>query len=161
MAAGLEIERKFLVTTPPEGLDRCESSGIRQGYLSVGEDRTEVRLRNRDGAATLTVKQGRGRVRVEEEVELDADAFERLWRLTEGARLEKRRYLIPLDSGLTAELDVFGGDLDGLMVAEVEFPDESAAERFEPPPWLDRELTDDPRFSSQRLAVDGMPDAAA
>jgi CYTH domain-containing protein len=158
MAGGVEIERKFLVAEPPRGLDRCEASAIRQGYLAVGEDRTEVRLRERDAAATLTVKQGRGRRRAEEEIELDPDAFRRLWRLTEGCRLEKTRHLVPAAPDLTIELDVYAGHLEGLMLAEIEFPSEAAADDFEPPPWLGRELTDDVRYSSQRLAVDGKPD---
>jgi adenylate cyclase len=157
VAGGVEIERKFLVAEPPDDLDRCEASDIRQGYLSVGEDRTEVRLRERDSEATLTVKQGRGRTRAEEEIELDADAFRRLWRMTEGCRLEKRRHLVPAGSGLTIELDIYTGHLAGLMLAEVEFSSEAAADDFEPPPWLGRELTDDPRYSSQRLAVEGKP----
>ena len=158
MAGGVEIERKFMVGEPPDDLDRCEASDIRQGYLSVGEDRTEVRLRERDSEATLTVKQGRGRTRAEEEIELDADAFRRLWRMTEGCRIEKTRHLVPAGAGLTIELDVYAGQLEGLMLAEVEFPSESAADDFEPPPWLGPELTDDPRYSSQRLAVEGKPD---
>lgn len=156
--AGKEIERKFRVAQLPGNLDECSSSDIRQGYLAVTEDGTEVRVRKRGDETTLTVKQGQGRVRAEEEVKLDSDEFARLWRLTEGRRLEKRRHLVPAGSGLTIELDVYAGSLDGLALAEVEFASEEQAEDFEPPDWLGEELTGNPRFNSQRLAVRGLPE---
>jgi CYTH domain-containing protein len=152
----MEIERKFLVSAPPPDLGRHPASAIRQGYLAVAGDGTEVRLRDRDGAAVLTVKSGGGLVRVEEDLPLDAERFGRLWPLTEGRRVEKVRHLIPAD-GLTIELDVYGGDLEGLVVAEVEFPSEAAAEAFAPPAWLGQEVTGDERFKNQRLALDGRP----
>jgi adenylate cyclase len=152
-----EIERKFLVTDPPRDLDRYDATDIRQGYLAVGD--TEVRVRDRDGATTLTVKQGSGRVRAEEEIEIDSDAFDRLWPLTEGRRIEKRRYLIPDDGGHTIELDAYRGDLDGLVVAEVEFDSEDDAKAWERPAWIGRELTGDGRYSNQRLALGGLPDS--
>jgi CYTH domain-containing protein len=155
---GVEIERKFLVGEAPEGFERCEASDIRQGYLAVADEGAEVRVRERDGDATLTVKRGEGMVHDEEEIEIGADEFRRLWRLTDGRRVEKRRHLVP-HGDLTIEVDVYAGDLDGLVIAEVEFPSEDAAEEFEPPDWLGRELTGDPRFRTQRLAVDGKPAA--
>ena len=153
---GVEIERKFLVDEPPAELASVKASDIRQGYLVIAEDGDEVRVRERGSELTLTVKQGSGRVRAEEEVELDRDSFDRLWKLTDGRRLEKRRHEFKHD-GVTIEVDVYAGDLDGLVIAEVEFESEREAERFEPPHWLGRELTGDPRFATQRLAIDGDP----
>jgi CYTH domain-containing protein len=153
----VEIERKFLLSGPPEDRDRFASSEIHQGYLAVAEDGTEVRVRERGGEATLTIKKGRGEVRTEEEIDLDPDEFARLWPLTEGRRVEKRRYLIPVGAGHTAELDVYEGDLAGLVTAEVEFGSEADAGAFEPPGWFGTEVTGDVRFNNQRLAVDGIP----
>ena len=76
-----------------------------------------MRVRRRDGRSWLTVKSGAGRVRVEEEIEIEGDRFERLWPLTEGLRIEKTRYEIDADEGLVIELDVYEGDLEGLVVA--------------------------------------------
>jgi CYTH domain-containing protein len=153
---GREIERKFLVPEPPDDLRRWPSTRIEQGYLAVGDDGTEVRVRRRDGKATLTVKGGRGRSRAEEEIGIDAERFERLWPLTDGRRLEKTRYVIPA-ADLELEVDVYAGALAGLTVAEVEFAGEDEANAFEPPDWFGREVTDDPRFKNQRLACDGAP----
>jgi len=154
----VEIERKFLVDAVPDDLDGRRSSSIEQGYVAIDPDGTEVRIRRRDGTSTLTVKSGGGLARVEEELAIDDAAFERLWPLTAGRRIEKVRHVIPTDvPGVEIELDEYRGDLDGLLVAEVEFPDEDAARAFAPPPWFGADVTDDRRFKNQRLAVDGRP----
>jgi adenylate cyclase len=153
----IEIERKFVVAEPPGDLDRRPSTAIEQGYLAIADDGTEVRVRRRAGAATLTVKSGSSRTRVEEELEIEPERFERLWPLTEGRRIEKTRYEIDADGGLTIELDVYAGALEGLVVAEVEFASEDDADAFSPPSWMEREVTDDARYKNQRLACDGLP----
>lgn len=155
--ASVEIERKFLVPEPPPELERWPATRIEQGYLAIGGDGTEVRVRRRDGDAVLTIKGGGGRSRTEEEFGIDADRFARLWPLTEGRRLEKTRYVIAGGEGLEIELDLYSGALAGLSVAEVEFATEEAADVFEPPIWFGREVTDDARFKNQRLASDGAP----
>lgn len=153
----MEIERKFLVRELPPGLEGARSTRIEQGYIAIADDGTEVRIRRRDGAAVLTVKNGRGRTRLEEEIEIDAERFARLWPLTEGRRLEKTRHLIPARGGLTIELDIYSGGLTGLKVAEVEFGSEDAADGFEPPEWFGSEVTDDARLKNQKLACEGAP----
>ena len=71
-------------------------------------------------------------MRVEEEIEIEPDRFERLWPLTEGRRIEKTRYEIDAGGDLVIELDVYKGDLDGLVTAEVEFDSEEAADASSP-----------------------------
>ena len=169
--SGLEVERKFLIAGPPNGLGRCRATRIEQGYVAIDGDGTEVRLRRaalRSGApaagppsvTTLTVKSGAGRVRAEEELEIDPERFTRLWSLTEGRRLEKTRYELPAGPELTIELDVYAGPLEGLVTAEVEFPSAGDADAFAPPEWFGPEITDDRRYSNQRLAAEGAPAAA-
>jgi adenylate cyclase len=158
--ARVEIERKFLVGANPPLGEQSRSTWIEQGYIAIEQDGTEVRIRRRDGAAVLTVKSGGGRCRLEEEIAIDAARFARLWPLTEGRRLEKRRYLIDAGTGLTIELDIYSGALAGLMVAEVEFESEEAADAFEPPGWFGSEVTDDVRFKNQTLACEGAPAGA-
>jgi CYTH domain-containing protein len=152
-----EVERKFLVIDAPPDLTSFPGSEIRQGYLAVDPDATEVRVRSRDHAFVLTVKQGRGRSRAEVELDLDQETFDRLWPLTKGRRVEKRRYVMPAGEGIVMEVDVYSGALAGLVVAEVEFPDDDRADAFDPPSWFGPEVTHDPRFKNQSLARDGMP----
>jgi CYTH domain-containing protein len=57
------------------------------------------------------------------------------------------------------ELDVYGGELHGLIVAEVEFDDQMSAASFAAPYWFGREVTDDPEYKNQRLALREDPPA--
>jgi CYTH domain-containing protein len=123
----------------------------------VDQEGPEVRVRRRGDQAYLTVKAGAGRVRVEEEIEIESDRFERLWPLTEGRRIEKTRYEVDGDGGHLIEVDVYTGDLGGLITAEVEFDSEEAADAFEPPAWLGEDVTEDLRYKNQRIARSGAP----
>jgi len=152
-----EIERKFVLDAPPQGLDDHPSEPISQGYLALDGD-VEVRLRRRGERAFLTIKGGGGRRRVEQELELDQTRFDELWPLTAGRRIVKRRYVVPAPDALLFEVDVYEEELAGLVVAEVEFPDDAAADAFAPEEWLGREVTDDPRWKNQALALHGRPD---
>ena len=96
-------------------------------------------------------------VRIEEELSIDERRFESLWPLTGERRVSKTRHLIPLESGLTAELDVYAGADDGLLTVEIEFPSVEASEAFAPPEWLGRDVTGDGRFANQALALGGGP----
>jgi adenylate cyclase len=151
----MEIERKFLLDALPEGLDA--GARIEQGYVALDPAGAEVRVRRKGDKHMLTVKSGAGLVRGEEEIALSAGNFERLWPLTAGRRVVKTRHLVPLGGELTAEVDVYEGDLDGLLTAEIEFPDEDAATAFEAPAWLGRDVTGDKRYANQALAVNGRP----
>jgi adenylate cyclase len=155
----VEIERKFLVPEAPgaDELARYESHPIQQGYLAVGEDGSEARLRLIGDNAFLTVKSGGLLSRAEYEVPLSSDQFVALWPATEGRRLLKRRYRIALDVALTAELDIYGGALEGLAVVEVEFPDQAAAEAFIAPAWFGDDVTGDQGYRNHRLAVERPP----
>ncbi len=154
----LELERKFLIAEAPADLERYPADRILQGYLAIDDNGSEVRLRRRGERTTLTVKQGGGLARREEEVEITRGQFDRLWPLTEGRRVEKTRHLIDLPRGLMIELDRYDGQLAGLLVAEVEFPSAAAAQRFRPPDWFGREVTEDEAYKNQRLATAGLPE---
>ena len=58
---------------------------------------------------------------------------------------------------LEIELDVYEGNLEGLLIAEVEFPDEDAADAFEKPGWLGEEVTGSSSYLNQTLAIEGVP----
>jgi CYTH domain-containing protein len=155
---GTEIERKFSLAREPRWLGDCEATRIEQGYLAIeGEGGTEVRLRRRDGETVLTVKCGSGRTRTEEEIDLEPEQFEALWPLTEDRRVAKMRYLVPTETG-DVEVDVFEGELAGMVTAEIEFDSEAASDAFEPADWLGAEVTDDDRYANETLASHGLPE---
>jgi len=146
-----EIERKFLVKGPvPDGLP---SEPIRQGYLTVGSDSVEVRLRQKGDRHFLTVKSEGGLVRDEYEIVIDAAQFELLWPTTQGRRIEKNRHTGTLASGQTFELDIFTERLAPLRLVEVEFHSEEAAHAFTPPEWFGEEVTEDKRYRNRALAL--------
>jgi adenylate cyclase len=157
MAAGREIERKFLVSEPPP--DLAAGTPISQGYLPLAAEETEVRVRRKGDATVLTVKSGGGLDRGEREVAIPAEVFDALWPLTEGRRIEKERLELPHGEA-TIELDRFGGALDGLVVAEVEFDSTAESERFEAPAWFGREVTGEPAYTNRSLAERGRPSSS-
>lgn len=149
-----EIERKFLVRKLPEDLAAFPHAQIEQGYLAIADGGIQVRLRSAGQKHSLTYKRGRGHSREEREVELTPDQFRVLWPGTEGKRLVKTRYEIPLGDRVV-EIDVYKGRHTGVVVAEVEFNDEQSAASFESPAWLGDDVTHDSRYSNQLLACDG------
>ena len=154
---GVEVERKFVVSELPN-LEAAQGDEIEQGYLAIGSE-GEVRVRRKGDRLLLTAKRGAaGLSRQEAEIELDRERFDRLWPLTEGRRLRKRRHVLPYE-GLRVEIDVYEGDLEGLVVAEIEFPSEEEANEFEPPNWLGEEVTGDHRYLNETLATSGVPSA--
>jgi adenylate cyclase len=155
-AMAKEIERKFLLQMVPSLAGGQQSVDIAQGYLAIDEER-EVRVRRADQDRFITVKGGQGEVRDEIEIAISDEQSAALWPLTEGRRLSKRRLVITLEQGLEVELDVFGDELEGLLIAEVEFKSEAESDEFESPDWLGKEVTGDDRYSGQSLARSGVP----
>ena len=150
-----EIERKFLVKSLPENLDEFPNKEIIQGYIAITPD-TEVRLRKKGKKYFQTVKIGDGKTRIEAETPITKEQFDKLWLTTEGKRVEKTRYEIPHEDG-TIELDVYHGDLDGLLSTEMEFASEKDSNDFTPPEWFGKEVTEDKRYKNQSLALHGIP----
>lgn len=149
--AAREIERKFLLKRLPQKLRQFRNRSIEQGYLSVKADGTQIRLRKAGQRYSLTIKRGRGVSRQEIEIDLTRGQFDALWPSTAGCRLTKTRYDVPLGKR-TVEIDIYRGRNDGLIVAEIEFEDERACRRFQPPEWFGAEVSGKSRYSNVLLA---------
>lgn len=156
----MEIERKYLVASLPEDLESYPHVEIEQCYLCTSPT---VRVRRMGDVYILTVKEkvvnGQGSVagggpivNREEEFALSAESYERLKSKCEGRPVLKTRYKIPLEGGLTAELDIFHGPHEGLRLVEVEFPDTAAANAFTPPAWFGEDVSADRRYRNSWLA---------
>lgn len=145
---GREIERKFL-TTSDAWRAGADGTPIRQGYLCDVPERT-VRVRLAGGKAWLTVKGlTHGATRAEFEYPIPAaEAVEMLDGLCISV-LEKTRWRVPF-GGRSWEVDEFHGRHAGLVVAEIELESEDA--KIDLPPWIGREVTDDPRYYNSNLA---------
>ena len=146
----MEIERKFLITSPPDGYKAFPYHEIEQGYLCTDP---VVRVRKEDDIYYLTYK-SKGRLSREEyNLPLTAEAYSHLIAKADGNILTKKRYLIPAESaGLTIEFDVFEGKFQGLMLAEVEFETEDEAMAFTPPEWFGRDVTFSGEYQNSRLS---------
>jgi len=148
-----EIERKFLLKHVPDNLEKYPRAEIEQGYLAIDSGGHHVRLRKKGDARSLTYKRDYGIRREEREIRLTADQFEALWPATAGRRLTKIRYDLPRGKQMI-EIDVYRGVHEGLVVAEVEFPDEKSCAEFEAPGWFGAEVTGDQRYSNLKLACE-------
>lgn len=145
----VEIERKFLVAHDGWRALVTHRRSLKDGL--VGQfARGKVRVRRDGPHAWLTVKGAReGLARPEFEYEvpvLDAEAM--LASVCTGCIIEKTRHVVP-HAGLSWEIDVFHGKLDGIVLAEVELSD--ADQVFERPDWLGIEVTEDLRFRQTTL----------
>lgn len=147
---GVEIERKFVVARgwlPP-----TPGTQFLQGYLASGTGGATVRVRVAGDAAFLTVKGPSDRgSRAEYEYQIPVeDAREMLATLASGRVIEKSRHLVD-HAGHTWEVDVFHGENEGLVVAEVELdsPDEEVAL----PAWVRAEVTEDHRYANSYLSA--------
>lgn len=145
-----EIERKYLVNGEFKSLAYAKSH-IVQGYISSIPQRT-VRIRIRDDKGYITIKgmsskDGLSRYEWEKEIPKE-EAFE-LIGLCEPGVIDKVRYLVKAGKH-TYEVDVFGGDNEGLIIAEIELASED--EYFEKPDWLGKEVTGDLRYYNAWLS---------
>ena len=154
----VEIERKFLINAVdlPTDYQDVSPREIIQGYVSAVDDGREVRLRTKGGQYFLTIKGSGLQTRLESEVEITRRQFNTLWPATVGYRIEKDRYEIPYGEHLI-ELDIYRGDLKGLITAEVEFPSKKSCSQFEPPKWFGREVTQDIRYKNKTMSRFGLP----
>ena len=145
-----EIERKFLVKGDFKPFV-SKSSKIIQGFLSSVPERT-VRIRIRDNKGFLTIKgigNKSGTTRFEFEKEISLQEAQELLAICEDGIIDKARYIIPIENDLFFEVDVFFGDNEGLIIAEIELPSENAS--FKKPSWLGKEVTGDVRYYNAML----------
>ena len=146
----IEIEHKYLVIGDAYRRDACEKSEVVQGFLSRDPERT-VRVRMRDGKGFITVKgKGNGAAHPEFEYEVPADDAVRLLDLCEPPVIVKTRYIV-MHEGNRWEVDEFHGDLQGLVIAELEVPSEDY--QFPLPIFIGQEVTGDPRYYNSQLGI--------
>ena len=145
----VEIERKFKITTLPENLDQYKSCKIEQAYICTAP---VIRVRKQDDDYILTYKGGGFIAHPEYNLPLGKEGYEHMLTKADGNVITKTRYFIPINDGLTAELDVFEGMFDGLVFVEVEFDSLDAATAFAPPEWFGEDVTKDRRYHNSYLS---------
>jgi adenylate cyclase len=150
----IEIERKFLVLNQDFIDFATAKNRIIQGYISTNPERT-VRIRVKGNKGFLTIKgkgNSSGATRLEWETEIPVADAEKLMSLCEKGIIDKIRYEIPYGNHIY-EVDVFLGDHQGLVIAEIELTHED--ESFEKPIWLGKEVTGDIKYYNAYLSKNG------
>jgi CYTH domain-containing protein len=147
----IEIERKFLVLSNDFLKEAYVEKRIVQAYLNSDPERA-VRIRIKGDKGYLTIK-GKGNetgtTRLEWETEIPIADADKLLLICEEGIIEKTRYDIKVGKHLF-EVDVFGGENEGLIMAEIELKSED--EVFQKPHWLGQEVTNDKRFYNAYLS---------
>ena len=150
----MEIEKKYLTESIPFSLESFPKKELSQCYISTSPT---IRLRKDDDTYILTVK-SKGKIAREEfELEITEEEYNRLKLKSETPEVIKTRYLVPIDSGLTAEIDIYYGKLEGLITTEVEFPSLEDAEKFAAPQWFGKDVSNDSRYKNTNLSLYGIP----
>ena len=144
-----EIERKFLVTGEYKPQAYAHSR-IVQGYISSVRGRTvRVRIRGEEGFLTIKgASDEKGLSRYEFEQKIPPADAEELLKLCEPGIIDKVRNLVPVGKH-TWEVDVFHGDNEGLILAEIDLASED--EPFERPDWVGHEVSGDRRYYNSML----------
>lgn len=147
----IEIERKFLVKNDDFQKESFQEKHLKQGYLNSDKNRT-VRVRIADKKAFITIKgksNKSGISRYEWEKEINTKEAEELLLLCKPSIIEKTRYLVKKGAH-TFEVDVFYGDNNGLIIAEIELKSEN--ESFTKPNWLGKEVTGDLKYYNSSIS---------
>ena len=149
----VEIEKTFLVKNIPFDLSPFPSEVIHQGYISSPPSPLRIRQKGSKFELTKKIPLKEGDFSSAEEINIDLTQYEfdKLWPLVEKS-LEKIRYRIPLSNNLTAELDVYQGNLKGLIFVEVEFSSSEEMDQFIPPTWFSTDITQENFSANSFLA---------
>lgn len=155
-----EIERKFKVKRLPlELLESTSPLELTQTYLEApeGEERRVRAINNEKFVMTVKRPTANSNVREEIEKEISKEDYELFLHQQIGTQIKKKRFKIPTDNGLTYELDIYEDGLKGLVVVEVEFPNEEIANNFAVPDWFGEEVTSNKAYKNASLAKKGIP----
>jgi adenylate cyclase len=147
----IEIERKFLVLSNDFINEAFSKKRIVQAYLNSSPERA-VRIRIKEDRAFLTIKgkgNDSGTTRLEWETEIRVEEAEKLLLICEEGTIAKTRYEVKVGKHIY-EVDIFMGENDGLVMAEIEL--QSEEEAFEKPAWLGEEVTNDKRYYNAYLS---------
>ena len=139
-----EIERKFLVLNDDWRAIVESDMKIVQAYLASNEF-SSTRIRIQDNRANINIKSATlGITRSEFEYAIPVvDAQSMIDDLCIKPVIEKTRYTVK-HMQHSWEIDVFSGENQGLIVAEIELS--SPDEPFETPSWIGEEVSNDARY---------------
>lgn len=145
----MEIERKFLINKIPFSLESYNKRVIEQAYLCT---EPVVRVRRDNDSYYLTYKSKGLIAREEYNLPLTAESYKHLLSKADGRIITKNRYEIPLDDGHLIELDIFEGELSGLVLAEIEFDSLDEAMSYSVPEWFGEDVSNSSKYHNSTLS---------
>lgn len=141
----IELERTYLAKELPLGIENCRHKEIIDVYYPLGARHPTLRLRKNGDKYEMTKKErldpNDASKQEEHTISLTKEEFENL-RKAPGKEVQKVRYYYDY-KGRTAEIDIFEGDLKGLVVIDFEFDSEKEKDEFEMPEFCLADVTQD------------------
>lgn len=148
-----ELELTYLAKYLPDDLADFPSTIVADIYLPAASPHPTLRLRRRGDGFEMTKKtpiaEGDRSCQIEQTIALTPLEYDALSTVA-GKKVEKRRYRYGYD-GVTYEIDVFDGELAGLVLIDVEFSSREAKDRFTPPPFCLADVTQEDAIAGGML----------
>lgn len=152
-----EIERKYEIKYIPDDIEIEKIENIEQVFI-YHDKNTIIRIRKieskiKDGKKSLdyiyTIKT-KGDIeydnnynigkKYEIESNITKEYYEELLPRKISNKITKTRLVVPIQNNLKVEIDIYYDYLEGFLTAEVEFPNEEEANKFDKPNWLGKEI---------------------
>ena len=149
-----EIERKYAVNYLPENLEITDIVDIEQAFI-YKDAKTVIRIRKICNKKSNTIEyiytvKTKGDIAYHKdstvanayEIEsyIQEEEFNKLIKNKISSIIRKTRMIIPIENNLKVEMDIYKDYLQDFITAEVEFPNEDIAKKFQKPEWLGEEM---------------------
>ena len=149
----IEREKTYLAKYIPEGLQNCRSKEIIDIYVPASAEHPILRIRKNGNTYEITKKTPVSGTdsseQIEQTIPLSADEYKALSTIN-GKRVCKQRYYYEY-KGRTAEIDMFGGELKGLVIVDVEFENSEDKNNFTIPDFCLADVTQEKAFAGGML----------
>ena len=149
-----EIEKKYSIKNLPDDIEIVKIQDIQQAFI-YRDTKSHIRLRKLDNRKAKTTQyvytvKTKGDISYnndyniarlyEIESYISKDEYEDLIQKRIANMINKTRINVPIENDFVVEIDIYYDYLEGLITAEIEFPDEETAKSFKKPDWLGEEL---------------------
>lgn len=151
----IEIELTFLAKYLPKEIATLEPDEMIDAYVPQQYGRPHLRIRKRGDSYEITKKlriEGKGfSEHTEQTITLDEVQFKTLTKNPSLLVVKKRRYSATIE-GYAAEVDVFDGELGGLVIIDFEFENAQTRDAFIAPDCCLANVTEEQFIAGGRLA---------
>lgn len=139
----IELEKTYLARYIPEGLRNCDCAEVIDIYIPADSVHPKLRIRKNGKKHEITKKQpvygNDASHQMEQTIKITEDEFDGLSKIA-GKRIHKLRYFYNYN-GRTAEIDVFQGPLEGLVLVDFEFKTTEGKDKFDMPDFCLADVT--------------------